>query len=216
VDHSEADRQNRIEQLKSDIDSQENTAETWEKTARDMANNNNNNCAASGSGLGGLFCRGIGTAGIAKAKKEAVKARNQIAADQEEIERLQGLEVQHRARRNASYGGNLAQAMQDNPGPTIQETAAQQQANLAATAAAQQQRQQQQQAQLENFEATMRRWRWDADTLHNPIRWQITQEREIQDILWLILRSYFPDIVDEDTLPKLGIRHTAPTLASAL
>ena len=59
-------------------------------------------------------------------------------------------------------------------------------------------------AVLENFEATMRRWRWDADMLQNPIRWQITQEREIQDILWLILKSYFPDVVDDDTLPKLG------------
>lgn len=57
---------------------------------------------------------------------------------------------------------------------------------------------------LENFEAAMRRWRWDADTLQSPVRWQISQEREIQDILWLILRSYFPDVVDEDTLPKLG------------
>ena len=59
-------------------------------------------------------------------------------------------------------------------------------------------------AVLENFEAAMRRWRWDSDTLQTPINWQITQEREIQDILWLILRSYFPDVVDEDTLPKLG------------
>jgi hypothetical protein len=59
-------------------------------------------------------------------------------------------------------------------------------------------------AVLENFEAAMRRWRWDLDTLRTPIKWQITQEREIQDILWLILRSYFPDVVDEDTLPKLG------------
>jgi hypothetical protein len=41
-------------------------------------------------------------------------------------------------------------------------------------------------------------------TLQTPIKWQITQEREIQDILWLILRSYFPDVVDEDTLPRLG------------
>jgi hypothetical protein len=57
---------------------------------------------------------------------------------------------------------------------------------------------------LRNFEASMKRWRWDSDTLRNPIRWPITQEREVQDILWVILRSYFPDVVDEDTLPKLG------------
>jgi hypothetical protein len=59
-------------------------------------------------------------------------------------------------------------------------------------------------AVLENFEAAMKRWRWDGDGVHHPIRWPILQEREVQDILWLILRSYFPDVVDEDTLPKLG------------
>ncbi len=57
---------------------------------------------------------------------------------------------------------------------------------------------------LLNFEPAMKRWRWDADELQKPIRWPVTQEREIQDILWLILRSYFPDVVDEDALPKLG------------
>jgi hypothetical protein len=59
-------------------------------------------------------------------------------------------------------------------------------------------------AVLENFEAAMKRWRWDGDELHKPIRWPLTQEREVQDILWLILRSYFPDVVDEEALPKLG------------
>jgi hypothetical protein len=57
---------------------------------------------------------------------------------------------------------------------------------------------------LLNFEAAMKRWRWDGDELQKPVRWPVTQEREIQDILWLILRSYFPDVVDEDALPKLG------------
>jgi hypothetical protein len=59
-------------------------------------------------------------------------------------------------------------------------------------------------AVLSNFEAAMKRWRWDSDELQKPIRWAVTQEREVQDILWLILRSYFPDVVDEDALPKLG------------
>ncbi|MSM38690.1 MAG: hypothetical protein GJT30_03580 [Geobacter sp.] len=59
-------------------------------------------------------------------------------------------------------------------------------------------------AVLQNFEASMKRWRWDGDELQKPIRWQVTQEREVQDILWLILRSYFLDVVDEDALPKLG------------
>ncbi|OQA10223.1 MAG: hypothetical protein BWY66_00240 [bacterium ADurb.Bin374] len=59
-------------------------------------------------------------------------------------------------------------------------------------------------AVLRNFEGAMKRWRWDGEGLQKPIRWEVRQEREVQDILWLILRSYFPDVVDEDTLPKLG------------
>lgn len=59
-------------------------------------------------------------------------------------------------------------------------------------------------AVLLNFEAAMKRWRWDGDELQKPVRWPVIQEREVQDILWLILRSYFPDVVDEDALPKLG------------
>lgn len=57
---------------------------------------------------------------------------------------------------------------------------------------------------LQNFEPAMKRWRWDKIDLQHPIRWEITQEREVQDILWLILRSYFSDVVDEDALPKFG------------
>lgn len=59
-------------------------------------------------------------------------------------------------------------------------------------------------AVLRNFETAMKRWRWDGDELQKPIRWPVTQEREVQDILWLILRSYLPDVVDEDALPKFG------------
>lgn len=54
---------------------------------------------------------------------------------------------------------------------------------------------------LRRFEAAMRRWRWDEDNLHNPIRWPIRSEREVQDILW---RSVFDDVVDDETLPKVG------------
>jgi len=59
-------------------------------------------------------------------------------------------------------------------------------------------------AVLRRFEAAIRRWRWDDESLANPIRWPISSEREVQDILWLILRSVFDDVVDEETLPKLG------------
>lgn len=59
-------------------------------------------------------------------------------------------------------------------------------------------------AVLRNFESAMKRWRWDGEDVQKPIQWPITKEREVQDILWLILRSYFQDVIDEDALPKLG------------
>ena len=58
---------------------------------------------------------------------------------------------------------------------------------------------------LRRFPAAMRRWRWDSgDRIKEPIHWPITSEREIQDILWLVLRSVFDDVIDEDTNPKVG------------
>ena len=57
---------------------------------------------------------------------------------------------------------------------------------------------------LSRFEAAMRRWRYDPENVSSPVRWLIRQEREVQDITWLILRSYFDDLVDEETLPKFG------------
>lgn len=57
---------------------------------------------------------------------------------------------------------------------------------------------------LDQFESCLRRWRWDAADLKVPVRWPIRSEREVQDILWVILRGTFPDLEDEDTLPKFG------------
>jgi hypothetical protein len=57
---------------------------------------------------------------------------------------------------------------------------------------------------LRRFQPGMRRWRWDGDELRHPIRWEVRSEREVQDILWIMLRSVFDDVVDEDTLPKFG------------
>lgn len=65
---------------------------------------------------------------------------------------------------------------------------------------------------LSRFEDAMKRWRWDEESA-NPVRWQIRQEREVQDVLWLILRSYFDDLVDEDTLPKFGHSSYRPDFA---
>lgn len=57
---------------------------------------------------------------------------------------------------------------------------------------------------LNQFESALKRWRYDSDSLKNPIKWEITSEREVQDILWLILRSYWVDIKDEEAMPKFG------------
>lgn len=55
---------------------------------------------------------------------------------------------------------------------------------------------------LSRFPDVMRRWRYD--TGEKPIRWPVTSEREIQDILWFMLRPVFDDLVDEETLRKIG------------
>jgi hypothetical protein len=57
---------------------------------------------------------------------------------------------------------------------------------------------------LSRFEAAMRQWRHDGDDLDHPIKWPITAEREIQNILWLMLRPVFDDLVEEETLRRLG------------
>jgi hypothetical protein len=57
---------------------------------------------------------------------------------------------------------------------------------------------------LRRFEPGMRRWRWDSDKVQHPIRWEVRSEREVQDILWIMLRSVFDDVIDEETLPKFG------------
>jgi REase_DpnII-MboI len=57
---------------------------------------------------------------------------------------------------------------------------------------------------LSRFETAMRRWRCDESSMKQPIRWPVTAEREVQDILWLILRPVFDDLVEEETLPRLG------------
>ena len=69
---------------------------------------------------------------------------------------------------------------------------------------------------LSRFEDAMRRWRYDPDgskKKKEPIKWPINEEREVQDILWLILRSYFDDLIDEETLPKLGHSSYRPDFA---
>ena len=57
---------------------------------------------------------------------------------------------------------------------------------------------------LQGVQGGLKRWRWDSETLSKPVRWPINSEREVQDILYLVLRPVFSDLVDEETLPKFG------------
>lgn len=66
---------------------------------------------------------------------------------------------------------------------------------------------------LNKFQAAMKRWRYDSEDLKNPIRWPIQNEREVQDIIWLMLRPYFDDIIDEENLPKFGHSSYKPDFA---
>jgi hypothetical protein len=51
----------------------------------------------------------------------------------------------------------------------------------------------------------MRRWRFDTKTgTTPPVQWPIISERDVQDILWVILRSTFDDLIDEELTRKLG------------
>jgi len=66
---------------------------------------------------------------------------------------------------------------------------------------------------LRRFEPAMRRWRWDGNDLKHPVRWEVRSEREVQAILWIMLRSTFDDVVDEETLPKFGHSSYVPDFA---
>ncbi len=42
------------------------------------------------------------------------------------------------------------------------------------------------------------------DHLEHQIEWRITSEREIQNIIWIMLRPVFDDLIEEETLRKIG------------
>jgi hypothetical protein len=52
---------------------------------------------------------------------------------------------------------------------------------------------------LRNFESGMRKWRWSDEN-----RWPIIDEYDVQAILYLMLRSVFDDVVDEEPTKKFG------------
>lgn len=66
---------------------------------------------------------------------------------------------------------------------------------------------------LRGVEPGLRRWRYDDAAAQNPVRWQISGEKHVQDLLWLVLRPCFPDLVDEEYLPKFGFKQSKPDFA---
>jgi hypothetical protein len=58
---------------------------------------------------------------------------------------------------------------------------------------------------LRRFTPAMKRWRYDDPTkVKRPVQWPVASEREVQDIIWMLLRSAFDDVVDEEPLRKVG------------
>ena len=58
---------------------------------------------------------------------------------------------------------------------------------------------------LRRFAPAMRRWRYDDPAkVKEPVQWPVPSEREVQDIIWMLLRSAFDDVVDEEPLRKVG------------
>jgi hypothetical protein len=52
---------------------------------------------------------------------------------------------------------------------------------------------------LQNFESAMERWVWT-----DKNKWMIQNEKDVQSILWLIIRSFFDDAVYEEPTSKFG------------
>ena len=129
------ERQQKIADLRDDIERQEESAKSYESSATELANTNN--C----TGTAAAICQAMSDAGAAKERQKANQAHNRANDDRSEIERLQGLAVQQRDHRDTSYMGNLAQTMNEHPGPTMQDTLVQQQSQFNALAVAAQQRQ---------------------------------------------------------------------------
>lgn len=66
---------------------------------------------------------------------------------------------------------------------------------------------------LRRFPDAMKRWRYDENAVREPIKWPVRNEEEVQDIVWLMLRPYYDDLVDEEHLPKFGHSSYKPDFA---
>lgn len=64
---------------------------------------------------------------------------------------------------------------------------------------------------LEGVSRSMGHWTYESKPKVQgvpPQKWEIDHEYHVQNLLWTVLRPVFPDLVDEETLKKIG--HTSP------
>lgn len=63
-------------------------------------------------------------------------------------------------------------------------------------------------ALLRNVPSGLKRWTWEdaprTKTSKNPRRWDIDNEYHVQNLLWVLLAPIFPELTDEEYMPKLG------------
>jgi hypothetical protein len=61
---------------------------------------------------------------------------------------------------------------------------------------------------LENMQAGLMQWTWETHGRKRrtdpPIRWDVTSEYHVQNLLWLVLRPIFPDLKAEEYVPSTG------------
>lgn len=127
----------KIDSLNSEIQQLESDANDADQNADNLATNSN--CTGGFGAYAAIAqqgCENINSIGVAKFRSEAAKDRNQADDDRAEIARLRGEEVQEAPHRDASFAGALSQQMQQNPQPSIVDTANQQAANMVALGAA--------------------------------------------------------------------------------
>jgi hypothetical protein len=62
---------------------------------------------------------------------------------------------------------------------------------------------------LARFQDALRRWPNQTD----GTGWPLTDEKKVQAVVYVVLRSVFPDVIDEETLTKVGLSSYIPDYA---
>lgn len=136
AEQEQQERQERIGELQDEIRRLNQEAADDDEQAQQVSNMPDQ-CV--NTGIYTAMCHslnsGIGTMGAAKFRQEAAEARAEAQKDLEEMQRLSGMRVQH-VTVDTSYAAALQAQVQQHPLPTIEDTLAQQQANLYAIGAA--------------------------------------------------------------------------------